>query len=198
MSAHKVYIEGADSKEDKIRAREGFRKLLEEAGFSGRMPRTIACGSRDATFDDFKTAHAVSSPSDYVGMLVDSEGPLADLEKTWEHLKTRDNWDKPGGAVDEQVLFMTTCMESWMVADREALREHYGHDLQENALPPLFNLEQRNRHDVQSQLAHATRNCSNAYSKGKRSYQVLEVLRARVLQSLPSFARAVRILNNGL
>jgi hypothetical protein len=200
VKAHRVYIEGADSKEDKIRAREAFRKLLEDAGFGKdeRMPRTIACGGRNATFDDFKTAHANSGPDDYVGMLVDSEEPLADLEKTWQHLKKRDNWDKPPGAVDEQVLFMTTCMETWIVADRESLREHYGHKLQENALPSLVNLEQRDRHDVQKQLAHATRDCSNAYSKGRRSYQVLAVLRATVLKSLPSFARTVRILKDRL
>jgi Domain of unknown function (DUF4276) len=195
VSAH-LYIEGGESKEDQIRCREGFRKLLEKAGFSGRMPRLSACGGRGSAFDDFKTAHAGCKVGDYIAMLVDSEDPVELLEGTWDHLKHRDQWDKPVGAMDEQVLFMTTCMETWIVADRAALREHYGHKLQENALPPLDNLENRNRHDVHDSLVHASRNCSNAYSKGKRSFEVLAKLDPAVLkQHLPSFVRVDRILN---
>ena len=111
MTAH-LYIEGGASKEDQIRCREGFRKLLEKAGFSGRMPRLSACGGRESAFDDFKTAHASRKVGDYIAMLVDSEEPVENLEQTWAHLNSRDQWDKPAGAVDDQVLFMTTCMET--------------------------------------------------------------------------------------
>ena len=194
MSAH-LYIEGGESKEDQIRCREGFRKLIEKAGLSGRMPRLSACGGRGAAFDDFKTAHASGKVGHYIAMLVDSEDPVADLEMTWDHLKSRDQWDKPDGALDDQVLFMTTCMETWIVADRAALREHYGHKLRENALPPLDNLESRDRHDMHDNLVHASRNCSNAYSKGKRSFEVLAKLDPAALKEhLPSFVRVDCIL----
>ena len=76
MKTH-LYIEGGDSKEDQIRCREGFRKLLEKMGLSGRMPRLSACGGREAVFDDFKTAHVRQHANDYVAMLVDSEDPVA-------------------------------------------------------------------------------------------------------------------------
>ena len=159
------------------------------------MPRLTACGGRGSAFDDFKTAHARLKIGNYIAMLIDSEDPVVDLEKTWDHLNSRDQWDKPAGATDEQVLFMTTCMETWIVADRAALMEHYGHKLQENTLPPLNNLEERNRHDVYDNLVHASRNCSNAYSKGKRSFEVLAKLDPAVLkQHLPSFVRVDRIL----
>jgi hypothetical protein len=159
------------------------------------MPRLSACGGRNAAFDDFKTAFAGSKEGDYIAMLVDSEDPVADVDRTWEHLKTRDNWDKPLGAVDEQVLFMTTCMESWIVADRETLKKHYGHKLQEAALPPTNNLEHRGRADVHDRLAHATRDCSNAYKKGKRSFLVVGELNPAALEPLlTSFARAKKIL----
>ena len=98
--------------------------------------------------------------------------------------------DKPDGASDEQVLFMTTCMETWIVADRITLKACYGHKLQENALPPLESLENRSRNEVHEKLVHATRNCSNAYRKGRRSFEVLELLSPDTLKSLPSFARA--------
>jgi hypothetical protein len=198
VSAH-LYIEGGESKEDQIRCREGFRKLIEKAGLWKRMPRLSACGGRGSAFDDFKTAHAKRKVGDYIAMLIDSEDPVVNIEKTWDHLNNRDRWDKPDGAIDEQVLFMTTCMETWIVADRAALRKHYGPRLQENALPPLDNLEGRNRHDVHDNLVHASRNCSNAYSKGRRSFDLLTKLNPTVLkQHLPSFVRVDRILKEKL
>ena len=201
MSAH-LYIEGsrtgAHSKEAQIRCREGFRRLIENAGFSGRMPRLSACGGRSATFHDFQVALSKQSEGDYIAMLIDSEDRPLDIEKTWAHLKIRDSWQKPVKAGDDQVLFMTTCMETLILADRAALQKHYGHKLQENALPPLNDLESRDRHDVHDKLVNATRDCSNAYAKGTRSFEVLGVLNPSTLASLPSFARAVRILNEKL
>jgi hypothetical protein len=201
VSAH-LYIEGsktgANSKEEQVRCREGFRKLLEKAGFVGKLPRLSACGGRGNAFKDFKIAHANCQTGDYVAMLVDSEDTMIDVEKTWAHLRIRDTWEKPAEAVDEQVLFMTTCMETWIVADRATLREHYGHKLQENSLPPLNDLEKRHRHDVYDNIETATRNCSSPYSKGRQSFEVLGKLNPSELNSLPSFARMVRILEEKL
>jgi hypothetical protein len=193
-----IYIEGGgtgeQSKEVDIRCREGFRKLLEGCGFQGRMPRLVACGGRDAAFDAFTTAIANRAVT-LVALWIDSEDPLADPEAAWDHLQARDHWPRPDGAEDEQVLFMTTCMETWFVADRAALATHFGNELQASALPPLNNLESRPRHDVQENLMHATRNCSKAYTKGKRSFDVLGKLDPKVLEAhLPSFVRVCRIL----
>ena len=116
-----LYLEGgasgADSKDLQIRCREGFRKLLEKCGYKKRMPRLFASGSRDDAFDDFKFALAGKGAGDYVALWIDSEDPLADLEATWEHLRRRDNWTKPAGATDDQVLFMTTCMETSLLSN---------------------------------------------------------------------------------
>ena len=195
MSAH-IYIEGGgDSKDLRIQCRKGFRQLLEQCGFSQRMPRLVACGGRSAAYGDFKTAHE-SNRAEYVAMLIDSEEPVSNPEKTWDHLKNRDLWEQPNGADDEQVLFMTTCMETWIVADLDTLRQHYGSSLQESALPSLSALERRNRQDIQEGLKHATRNCSNAYRKGKRSFEILGKLKPEALESrLVAFQRAKRILN---
>ena len=196
MSAH-IYLEGgataADSNEDKIRCRQGFRKLLESCGFAGRLPRLTPCGSRNDTFQSFRSG-LETRKSSFVAMWVDSEDPVLHVEEPWTHLKSRDNWDRPAGAPDEQVLLMTTCMETLIVADRSTLLKHYGSSLQVSALPPLENLEQRHRHDVQDRLVHATRDCSNQYAKGKRSFDVLGKLNPDALEQLPSFKRTRRIL----
>ena len=200
MKAH-LYIEGGESKEDQIRCREGFRKLIGKLGFAAnkKMPRLTACGGRNSAFDDFKTAFACSQKGDYIAMLIDSEDPIDDVDKTWAHLKTRDNWEKPAGAENEHVLFMSTCMETWIVADRETLKQHYGHKLQESALPPSHDLERRGHAEVHDELEHATRNCSNAYKKGKRSFVVVgELNPAALAPLLPSFARIKKILQEKL
>ena len=194
-----IYLEGGgDSKYLQARCRAGFRKLLENCGFKGRMPQLVACGGRDATFDDFKIGF-VSVEGRYIAMLIDSEDPVENIEEAWKHLKVRDSWDKPNGARDNQVLFMTTCMETWIVSDRKVLAMHYGDKLQESALPSLVNLEQRTRQYIQEQLSHATRNCSNAYKKGELSFEILGKLSPNTLSNyLPSFARVQRVLDEVL
>ena len=72
-------------------------------------------------------------------------------------------------------------------------------ELQESALPALHHPESRSRQEVQRKLAHATRNCVNAYAKGKRSFEVLGKLSpAELEQHLPSFRRMLRILGEAL
>ena len=194
----RIYIEGGgDSAEGKARCREGFRNLLEKCGYKGRMPQLRACGPRGDAYDDFNTRHNQSSESgDYVALLVDSEGPVADVSATWAHLRNRDGWQRPAGADDEQVLLMTTCMETWLVADRDALAEHYGQGFQVSALPALNNLEARNRGDVQRGLDNATRQCSTRYAKGPQSFAALGKINPDTIQQyLPSFQRVRFILD---
>jgi hypothetical protein len=195
-----IYLEGGGTTSDlHVRARAGFRRLLEACGFGGRMPRLVACGGRGATYEQFCIAFLNKKKNDFIIMLIDSEDPMEDIEKTWEHIQKRDGWKKPENAVDEQVLMMATCMETWIVSDHEGLESHYGSELQMSALPSLVDLEQRSRHAIQDALCRATRNCTNAYSKGKRSFEVLERLNPETLsRHLLSFVRMVRILNEKL
>ena len=204
MSAY-IYIEGgatgAGSRDLNLRCQQAFHKLLVRMGFKGRLPRLWACGGRNSVFNDFVNHHS-SNTEDYVAMWIDSEEPMANPDEAWEHLctvTTVPQWEKPQGAENDQVLFMTICKETWIVANREVLREHYGHKLQDTALPPLVRLEGRGRHDVQDKLDHATRHCSNSYKKGKRSFEILGKLTPATLENhLPSFGRVRRILTEKL
>lgn len=192
-----IYIEGAGpSKDQKIECRKGFRQLLERSSFKGRMPKLVASGSRNAAFDDFKNANKNAKSSIFIAMLIDSEDPVKDTYKTWDHLKKRDNWDKPEGATDEQVLFMTTCMETWIVTDRKAIKGHFHGNFHDNSLLPLQNIEQRDRHEVHDVLVKASKNCTNRYKKGDRSFEILGKLDPEVLRKyLPSFKRMIDILS---
>ncbi len=195
-----IYIEGGgDSKDLKIRCRQGFSKLFEKCGLRGRMPRAVACGSRNQAFDKFKTKHASPATGKYVGLLVDSEDPVRDVDKTWEHLVGRDSWQRPQGVDDEQVLFMTTCMETLVATDHVALGEHYGSDLRPAALPPLTNMETRSRREVLLALGKATADSKKAYRKGERAFDILGKLDPDTLREhLPSFRRILGILQRRL
>lgn len=201
----KIYIEGGgNSKEEKARCREGFRKLIEKAGFTDRMPRAVACGGRNETFSDFQTG--LQNKNQVSLLLVDSEDIVTGLTATvdhdfaWQHLQTRDNWTRPLGTTNNQALLMATCMESWICADRQTIREHYGtKDLQENALPSLIDLENRDRHNIQDALAHATRKSTKAYRKGTRSFELLAKLNTETLETnLSQFKRLKEILKEVL
>ncbi len=186
-----LYVEGGgDSKETHARCREGFRKLIERMGFTGRMPRIVACGGRNATFDDFQTALRASTS--FPMFLVDSEAPLESIGDAWRYLEQRDGWVRPAGAADDHAQLMVACMETWIMADPEALAAMMGADLRKNALLPQEGLEARTKEEVQNALEQATKACGRErmYRKGRRSFQVLERLNPEALKKkLPHFRR---------
>jgi len=71
----KIYIEGGgDQAKLKRACRRAFSKFFERAGFAGRMPGVVACGSRNKAFNDFCTAVATANDGVLPLLLVDSEG----------------------------------------------------------------------------------------------------------------------------
>ena len=155
----KIYIEGGgDSKELHSRCREGYRKLIEKCGFTGRMPSPVACGGRQKTYDMFSTAQTSGDGSSYPLLLVDSEDLVNGTDVTpnspiaWDHLSQRDHWPRPEGVNNNQAQMMTTCMETWIMADQKTISEFFGHRIREKALLPIHNLESRSRSDVKVSL----------------------------------------------
>lgn len=191
-----LYVEGGGAgKPLRSSCRVGFAELLKKAGFRLRI---VACGSRNAAFDRFKTA--LAGGDDYYPMLlVDSEAKVLDADKPWPHLAKQDRWKKPRRAKDNQAQLMVQCMETWCVADRDALHGFFGQDLRESALPPLNDLERRSKGDVQRKLKHATRECGDdrMYRKGKRSFELIAELDPSVLKErLPHFNRLCETLES--
>lgn len=199
----RLYVEGGgDSRALHAECRRGFRKLLEKAGFQGRMPAITACGGRNAAFDDFRAAVQAAVGHDCPMLLVDSEAPVTGrCRSAWDHLHRQDGWERPARADDDQAQLMVQCMETWCVADRGALRRVFGACLQESALPALKDLEQRAKDDIQQALEHATRECGHgrSYSKGRRSFQVVAELNPNELKArLPHFAELCSALSKRL
>ena len=165
----KLCVEGGgDRKTLRRNLRRGLGKFIEKAGLQGKMPRMVACGSRNDAYHSFRTAQDRGEPA---MLLVDAEGPVSTSEP-WQHLKARDGWNRPDGATDDQCHLMVQVMESWFLADADALESFYGRDFERRALPARPNIEQVSKRDVRNGLASATRNTTKgSYDKGAPQFR---------------------------
>lgn len=176
-----LFVEGGgDGLDLRTECRRGFSSLIERAGFRGRMPRVIACGSRSDAYEQFAHACALKRRGGPTPMLlVDSEAPVK-RRTPWEHVASRvgDGWARPESASDEDLHFMVECMETWIVADREALRTFFGAGFHEKALPARANLEEVAKVELYRSLESATRACAKkgAYGKGPHSFKLLALV----------------------
>ena len=171
-----VLVEGAgnDNKALRIRCRKAFRSFFEKAGLAGRLPTTVPCGGRNAAYDRFCTALANAAVNEFVILLVDSEDTVPSATDPWQHLRTRDRWQKPQGATDDQAHLMVQCMESWFLADRDALARYFGADFQGTRLAANPQPEQISKQDVLDGLRQAARGTKKGeYRKGSHSFDIL-------------------------
>jgi len=184
MVACKLYVEGGgDGKPLRSECREAFSKFLEKAGLRGAMPRIVACGSRNDAYGRFCTAIGQGQKA---FLLVDSEGPVdASLAagspegwRPWEHLRRRDDWTQPASSSDGDCHFMVQAMESWFLADKEALAAFFGQGFQEGALPSQSAVEVVAKEEVLRGLKQASRNCKTQkpYDKGPHSFKILALI----------------------
>ena len=185
-----VYVEGGgNSKALKSDCRKGFSKFIEKTGMSGRMPGIVACGSRNDALDDFKTAIASGQSA---LLLVDAEESVK-APGPWQHLKNCDNWNRPEGATDDQCHLMVQVMESWFLADRDALKSFYGKGFRMEVLPKNQTIEQVSKRDIENRLEQATRDTKKGgyyKNKGKHSFAILAELNpAKVSCNSPYAAR---------
>lgn len=198
----KLYVEGGgDTAALKTACREGLTTFVTKAGLKKR-PRIVACGSRRDAFDSFCTAIANGEEA---FLLVDSEDCVSaqhqhgqpDTWQPWAHLKARqgDGWDKPQQSVDTDCHLMVQVMESWFLADRDALKAFFGQGFKENSLPATNNaLESTAKQQIYDALTLATKTCKTkaAYGKGEHSFKLLtKIDPAKVIQASPWAKRFV-------
>ena len=167
----RVFVEGGGHNNELSRScRRGFAQFFRNAGLAGYMPRVIACGSREDAYDRFRAELHKDST---VLLLVDAEAPVT-AQRPWQHLKQSDGWTVPPGASDDQCHLMVEAMESWFLADRDALRVFYGRGFQPQRLPANPSIEKIPKQDIFSGLENATQNTGKgAYKKGTDSYEML-------------------------
>ena len=186
MVSVRLYVEGGGNTRTLNRdCRKGLRVLIEKAGLAGSIPNIIPCGSRGDAYNDFRTAHVAGQPA---MLLVDAEGPVTSTGP-WQHLKDNDNWDRPATAADGQCHLMVQVMESWFLADADALASFYGQNFRSQDLPANPDIEKVSKQDALGKLAQATRYTKKgSYKKGADSYQILEKLDPDKVRKASSYA----------
>ena len=177
MVSAQIFIEGGgDGQLHERSFRKAWSEFFRSAGLSGRMPAVVRGGGRKQTYDKF--AHAVRKPkaSKLPVLLVDSEERVTDGDTVWQHLQNRDCWPCPESARDDQAFLMVVTMETWFLADRELLQEHFGLELVESHFKKWPVLENLSKETVLNALRAATVRCSSPYEKGKVSFDLLAKL----------------------
>lgn len=194
---------GGDKNTEHAKCREGFKRFLEKTGLGGHMPRIIACGGRQNAYDSFCTS-INNGDSSY--LLVDSEDLVnkshqqgkSDQWQPWAHLKARDSWEMPHEEQNEDCHLMTPCMESWLIADAEKLKEYFGQGFNTNALPPSNRSpEEIEKTDLCQALKNSTAHCKTKrpYQKGEHSFALLGAIDALlVLEKCPWAKRFIETL----
>jgi hypothetical protein len=183
---------GGDSKDLKTRCREAFSKLLREAGLEGRMPRIVAGGSRGRARKKFEGL--LASGEKHVLLLVDSEAPVDSPNegRPWAHLKARDQWQKPAGASDEQCHLMVQCMESWFLADPEAVASYFGQGFKGGDLPKKEDraIEQVPKEKVFQSLDRAAKGTKKkGYRKGAHAFSLLATIDPKKIENDSPWAK---------
>jgi hypothetical protein len=159
-----IYVEGGgEQSHGRAAVRQGIGDFLADLRERARRKslhwKVVACGSRLETKDKFLQARTLE-PATLSILLVDAEAAVSTSAK--QHLAARDDWALPG-VPDEQVHLMVQVMETWIVADRESLREFYRQGFNENALPNHMDLEQVPK----ATITAALRNATNQTQKGE-------------------------------
>ena len=171
----RLYVEGGGNKDSRNELRKAFNSYFRELAQKGRdkgIPlRTIPCGNRNSTYEDF--AKAIEDHRDaFVALLVDSEGPVS--QTPWQHL----NWN-PCGKNDDHCHLMVQMMEAWFIADVAKLKEFYGRGFNENAIPRDKDIERIEKSRLDSALKEATRNTSKkTYDKTRDAPRLLAIISA--------------------
>jgi len=199
----KLYVEGAgDTSALKTVCRAGFATFISKTGITNR-PRVVACGSRENAYDRFCTA---IKNGEKAMLLVDSEQAVnakhqqgeQDTWQPWGHLKVGDHWNKPQHSADTDCHLMVQVMESWFLADRNALKAFFGHGFNENVLPSAP-VEEVAKDTLYNALKQATRACKTkaAYGKGEHSFRLLAAINPeKVTHASPWAKRFVDSLRN--
>lgn len=192
-----VYLEGGKTAQQNAELRTGFDQLLEQQKNAARTKRLqwklVPCGGRDSACKAFVNAYQKTNDQTLCVLLVDSEDELPPEESIGDketgeerrlrllrdsrvrrdHLSNRDCWDF-GEMPSDEIHLMVRCMETWIVADPDALRRYYGNGFRENQLPVRVNLEYEPKLQIYDKLKKATKDTSKGeYAKIKHASKLL-------------------------
>lgn len=194
-----IHMEGGgDSKEQRAQLRDGMNVFLGSlktlADAKGWAWKLVPRGGREQAWREWNRA-SIQSPDALHILLVDSEEEVT--RSPGEHLRNRvgDGWVIQK-AQEPQVHLMAQCMETWLVADVNALVGYYKKGFAAGQLPKRANLEDEPKSSVYDALERATRNTSKGiYGKIKHASALLTLIDPeKVKGRCPHCERLLKVL----
>ena len=173
-----MYVEGGgDGKNGRAALRQGMDGFLGELKLAAQRRgwrwKLTCMGSRNDAHSRFRRA-SERNEADVVVLLVDAEGSVEDGPLA--HLHRRDGWAMDF-AEEEMVHLMVQTMETWIVADGEALGGYYGQGFRLGALPRALDLESVPKRDIEGALSAATRSTKKGpYHKIRHASELLGLI----------------------
>lgn len=130
-------------------------QFIEKAVPTHRRLRIHLGKNKDETIKDFLRA-LIENPKAKMILLVDSDCP--DDGKLLDSMKRTTVWRKYArkGISADRVHWMVEVMESWFIADADALQGYYGRSFRLTALPKRANVEEIPKNDVFKCLKRAS------------------------------------------
>jgi Domain of unknown function (DUF4276) len=190
-----IYIEGGgDGQLLDTLFRQGWTQFFQSAGLAGKMPKVVRGKGRRQAFELFAKAVASQRENELPLLLVDSEEAVAQGHTVWQHLKARpgDGWARPRSATNDQAFLMVQVMETWFVADRDALRTFFGNCFNGSKIPAWPNLESVPKQRIYDALHRATAKCrEKPYAKGKVSFELLRTILPAKVENASPHAKAL-------
>lgn len=198
----KVYVEGGGHQNSTLAqdVHKGFQSFFTKAGFDKR-PAVVVCGSRQMAYNDYCIAIKAGKSA---MLLVDSESPVQEeFEKgnihdwkPWEQIQSRkdqsgnkcDKWERIG--VDTDCHLMVQMMESWFLADVEALKKYFSEGFKETKFPKDDeNIEKMSKKKIEDIFNSSTKDTKKeGYKKGRDSFIILSQIDPQKVRSRSKWA----------
>jgi hypothetical protein len=124
---------------------------------------------------------------------------VADPLSPRTHLKQRDGWDLP--AISERSIhLMIQTMETWIIADADAVASYYGQYFLKKALPAVQHLEGVEKARIENALKRATaKTQKKEYRKIRDAAALLRAIDPGVVRShCPSCERLFAIVREAI
>lgn len=178
----KLYVEGGKGshKRATIKLQQGFDAFFRDLKSAAREKRIsfkiIPAGNTQSTYEDFIFS-VKNAPQSFNLLLVDSDGAVAEVETARAFLQNKYKKWNLQTVTDEQCHLMTQIMESWFLADVDALKLFYGKEFKESAIPKNRNVEEIAKETVEKCLETATAKTQKAeYHKIEHGTKLLELI----------------------